>query len=380
MVDTYKTTCVSFSLALIMILLPNIRTLFMRKTDDDVKEVIKQVAKILKDPHTRYFVSVIYGIELKLTVESATELSTNLTTDIKGTNQLVGIGTTASLTGKHFDRIFTDDIINVKDRSSKAERERIKLVYQELQNIKNRDGRIFNTLTPWHKDDASILMPNIERFDCYHPEIAKVISREDLAKIRERMSPALFAANYELRHVAAEDVIFTNPQVGAEQILATYGIAHLDSAFDGKDYTALTIIHQSNGYLYIFGKVWRKHVLDCYNDIVQLYKDFHCTKLYNEKNADKGLVARDLKKLGLKTVTYSESQNKYIKIVTYLKKAWKDIIFVKGTDDEYIEQICDYTDVVEHDDAPDSASCAVRVLYPKLGREEYNEIAQIVTP
>ena len=33
----YKTTCLSIVLALLLILLPNKRTLFARKTDDDVK-------------------------------------------------------------------------------------------------------------------------------------------------------------------------------------------------------------------------------------------------------------------------------------------------------------------------------------------------------
>ena len=131
---TYKTTCVSFALAITIILLPNIRTLFLRKTDADVKEVIKQVQKILIDPHTQHIVNCIYGVSLKLTVQSATEISTNLTVDIKGTSQLVGTGIGSSLTGKHFDRIFTDDIVNVKDRVSKAEREATKIVYQELQN------------------------------------------------------------------------------------------------------------------------------------------------------------------------------------------------------------------------------------------------------
>ena len=49
---SYKTTCVSIVLALLIILLPNKRILFMRKTDSDVKEIIKQVQNILLDPHT----------------------------------------------------------------------------------------------------------------------------------------------------------------------------------------------------------------------------------------------------------------------------------------------------------------------------------------
>ena len=72
---SYKTTCVSVALATSMILLPNIRTMFMRKTDSDVKEVVKQVQKILCDSHTQYLVQSIYGVPLRLTTASATEIS-----------------------------------------------------------------------------------------------------------------------------------------------------------------------------------------------------------------------------------------------------------------------------------------------------------------
>ena len=53
---SYKTTCVSIALSLIVVLLPNCKTLFMRKTDNDIKEVISQVKKILQSPQMRYFV------------------------------------------------------------------------------------------------------------------------------------------------------------------------------------------------------------------------------------------------------------------------------------------------------------------------------------
>lgn len=38
----------------------------------------------------------------------------------RGTSQLLGVGTSGSLTGKHYDYIFTDDIVNLKDRISPA--------------------------------------------------------------------------------------------------------------------------------------------------------------------------------------------------------------------------------------------------------------------
>jgi predicted phage terminase large subunit-like protein len=362
---TYKTTCVSIALALIIILLPNKRTMFMRKTDNDVKEVIRQVQNILQDPHTRYLVQIIYGVELRLTVQSATEISTNLTTDIKGTSQLVGMGIGASLTGKHFDYIFTDDIINIQDRISKAERDRTKLIYQELQNIKNRGGRIYNTLTPWHKDDASTLMPNIEKWDCYRKEIREILTAEELAEIKEKMLPSLFAANYELRHIASEDVIFTSPVIGGDPAMCEQGMAHTDAAFGGEDYTAFTVMHKYGGKYYVYGRLWRKHVAECYNDIKAAYDRFMCAKMPIEDNGDKGFTARDLKQLGIRAVTYHENMNKYLKITTYLKAIWNDIVFVDGTDEEYINQICDYNMDAEHDDAPDSCSSLARLLYNK---------------
>ena len=362
---TYKTTSVSIALALIVLLLPNKRTLFMRKTDGDVKEVIKQVQKILSDPHTQYIAQSIYGVNLRFINASATEVLTNLTNDAKGTPQLVGIGTGASLTGKHFDRIFTDDIVNVQDRVSKAERDRTKIIYQELQNIKNRGGRIFNTGTPWHVDDAFSIMPKPEKYDCYHEDIAKLISAQELEEIKSKMIPSLFAANYELRFIASEDVIFTHPATDGEPALAEQGDVHIDAAYGGEDYTALTVYKKRDGKYYLYGRLWKKHVDDCINDIIQIRERFNAGRIYCEDNGDKGYLAKDLRKRGERVVTYHENMNKHLKITTYLKNVWQNVIFVRGTDAEYINQVCDYNENAEHDDAPDSAASAIRRVWQK---------------
>lgn len=363
---SYKTTCVSIALALIIILLPNKRTMFMRKTDNDVKEVVKQVQKILQDPHTQYFVQCIYGVSLKMSTQSVSEITTNLTTDSKGTAQLLGIGLGGSITGKHFDIIFTDDIVNINDRISRAEREHTKLIYQELQNIKNKGGRIFNTGTPWHKEDCFEIMPEAEKWDCYSTGI---FSEDELQDIRDSMLPSLFAANYELRHIASEDVIFTNPQIGADLSIVQGGIMQLDSAFYGEDFTAWSVMAKHDGKYYLYGKMKRKHVEDCYDAIKDDYDQLLCPKLLNESNADKGMVGKELRKLGIKVILYHEDMNKFMKITTYLRAIWKDLIFVDGTDEEYINQICDYYEDAEHDDAPDSASSLARFLYAKKNNE-----------
>ena len=49
-----------------------------------------------------------------------------------------------------------------------------------------------------------------------------------------------------------------------------------------------------------------------------------------------------------------------------------DVVFVDGTDDEYIDQICDYFEDAEHDDAPDSAASLARLLYRKQNNTDEN--------
>lgn len=368
---SYKTTCVSLALSLIILVDPDAKTLFMRKTDNDCKEVIGQVKKILLNPRINYLCNIIYGKNLTLVKATATEITTNLTGDMRGTSQLVGLGTGGSLTGKHFDRIFTDDIVNVEDRVSKAERDHTKLVYQELQNIKNRGGRIFNTGTPWHKDDAFTLMPNPVKVDCYHSN--GLITPEQIEEIKSHMTASLFAANYELRHIAAEDVIFDNPKTGADPALVEQGIPHIDAAYHGEDFTAFTVVRKSGGKYYVYGRLWRKHIDDVEDSIIALRKAFNAGKIHCEDNGDKGYLAKSLRKKGERVSPYHESMNKYLKITSYLKDVWADVIFVKGTDQAYIDQICDYNEEAEHDDAPDSLASVIRLLW-KRSDTEYEPI------
>lgn len=365
---SYKTTCLSIVLVILMILHPNSRILFVRKTDEDVKEIIDQVRKILQMGQVQYFVQVIYGVNLRLLTDNATEISTNLVTDTRGTSQLVGMGIGGSITGKHFEYIFTDDIINVKDRKSKAERERTKLIYQELLNIRNQGGRIINTGTPWHPEDAFILMPEAEKWDCYHTGI---LSKEEIEEKRRSMAPSLFAANYELVHIAAEDALFKVPPVFFQNAgMLREGIAHIDAAYGGEDYTAFTCGQRVGDKLYLYGKMWHGHVDRVLDFCLGEVKRLMCGSVWVEKNADKGYLAREIANSGWPATPYTEKENKYVKISTFLRKWWESIEWLEGTDPEYIQQIMSYTEDAEHDDAPDSAACVCRIL-DRRGGESY---------
>ena len=289
-------------------------------------------------------------------------LSTNLWTSPMGAPQLLGLGIKSSITGKHAYYVITDDICNKDDRESRAERERTKRQYDELQNIRNKGGRIINLGTPWHKEDVFSKMPNIERFDCYQTGL---ISREQLEQLRQSMAPSLFAANYELKHIASSELIFeTPPRFTDDPLLLRDGVAHVDAAYGGSDYTAFTCGRRDweKDVIYLYGKIWHSAVDKVMDEICADARRFFCEPVKCETNGDKGFLAMEFSKHGIFSSKYAESMNKNTKICTYLKKWWPKIIFVEGTDPEYIDQILDYTENAEHDDAPDSAACVCRIL------------------
>ena len=371
---SFKTTCLSVAFAFIIVLFPSFRTMFLRKTDADVAEVMAAVANILQTDYFKSLVMMLYGTELKLTAATQTAVDTNLKCGVSGAPQLLGIGCGGSLTGKHADRVFTDDIINIRDRVSAAERERIKLIYQELQNIRNRGGRIFNTGTPWHKDDAFALMPNIVRFDCYQTGL---MTQEEIERIRKTMSVSLFAANYELKHVADGEAMFSAPVFIGDFEKLYDGMGQIDASYGGKDGTAFTIIRRKGGIWYVYGRLWQKPVDECLPDILKLCKALRVGTVFCEKNGDKGYLVRDIRKMGHPAAGYHEDTNKYIKIATYLKREWGSVRFVNCDaypfDGDYVNQILDYNEFAAHDDAPDSLASAIRQYENRPGFKGFKE-------
>ena len=359
---SYKTTCLSLAIALLMILKPNMTIIFLRKTDSDIKEVVKQVGKMLESNVMKFLVKKIYGIDLVLIEHSTFNITTNLVATNKGSSQLTGLGIKTSITGKHADLVITDDIVNLKDRISKPERDLTKASYMELQNIKNRSGRILNTGTTWHKEDCISIMPNQVIYDCYNTGL---IQRDKLEEIRQSMTPSLFAANYELKHIADSEALFTNPKFTNNNELIFNGICHIDASYGGSDGTSFTIVKQREDGFVVFGKRWNKHVDDCLSEIYQLKEMYLGGSISCERNGDKGYLAKKLREDGNIVDDYDEHTNKYIKIATYLRNNWNNISFLEDTDPDYINEILDYTEDAEHDDSPDSLASILRKLTGK---------------
>ena len=371
----YKSSCLAVAIGLLMVFQPTDNIIFLRKADNDVVEMINMVKKVLSLQIMSDICFLAHGVPLEVLKSAQDNISTNIWKSPMGAPQLLGIGLKSSITGKHAPIVITDDICNVNDRASRAEREKTKLQYQELQNIRNPGGRIINLGTRWHKDDVFTLMDNIHVYDY---KTTGILSEEKLDHLRNSMTAALFACNYELKIIADDDIIFMSPRVGGDPAMVEQGIVHIDAAYGGEDYTAATYCRKSNGTYYVLGKLWHRAVDECEDEIIALRKKYNCGKVFCEDNADKGYLAKSLRKKGERVVTYHEAENKYMKIVTNLKPEWKNVVFVTGTDPEYIDQICDYNEDADHDDAPDSLSSVVRQLLKKkdsdLANEKYNSV------
>ena len=359
--NSYKTTTLSLFFSLFLLLKPEENIIYLRKTDSDVAEIARQTARMLHTGAFQRMSDIIWGVPLIVGKETGTEIDTSLNRSPRGASQLLGLGLGSSITGKHSNLICTDDIVNTLDRVSVAERERTKLAYAELQNIKNKGGRLINCGTPWHRDDAISKMPNVRIFDCYSTGI---FTKEELQQKRDSMSPSLFAANYELRHIADGSALFTDADLTGDPEAIYDGLGHIDAAYGGGDSVAFTIMKQGlDGTITAYGRIWPEaHVQNCLPEILGLWEHYRCGTIFCEDNGDKGYLARDLDDLDIPASTYHESQNKHLKISTYLKKAWKSIKWVPETDPDYLLQITDYTEQAQHDDAPDSAASLVRQM------------------
>lgn len=370
--ESYKTTCVIGALAINMIAFPNMSVAFLRKTDSDIKEVVKAVAKCLYTDMAIGMAHNLWGMELQLLQESSSEITTNLSTDTRGSAQLTGIGIGSSIVGKHYDRIYTDDIVNKEDRASKAEREKTKANYGELGNVLNDrssdnplTGVMINTGTPWHPQDAYTKMPK-PMIWTYHE--TGILSDEKIERQKKILTPSLFAANYELEHVSDAGKLFVGDPIFSPDINKfKYGYAHVDAAFGGDNSTAFTVIKpeiDTNGDVtyYILGKLWQQHVKKCYGFIKVICEDMNVNTIFIEDNADKGYVSEEMDSFGLWTKTYHEQQKKSAKISTVLYSAWNKLRWHPDTDADYIIQIQDYIEGFEPDDAPDSAASLIREI------------------
>jgi hypothetical protein len=225
--------------------------------------------------------------------------------------------------------------------------------------------------TPWHREDAWVDINKFCDVVKYPLSQFNFLGDKEAQKKRKMTTPFLFAINYELEIGADESLLFSEPVYSQGWDFTKKGaIAHLDAAYDGDHFCALTIMSPTKKmpegqYYQAIGFSYPGNVKNWIDKIDMVLKKYKVTGIYNETNADKGYTADALRRKGHRVYTYAEHQNKHIKITTNLYEIWRFIEWDPATESEYIVQITDYREGSTPDDAPDSASSLICKHFPR---------------
>lgn len=364
---SYKTTSIS-EIGVIWYLMfhPNATIVIIRKSYTDAASIVRNITNMMMMPEINNLLAFAWGQQWKFTTrrEGKFELSVKTTKTKELSVEAMGID--SGMTGQHYLFGISDDIVTLKDRISEAEREKTKLVVQELRtNVLNPGCHMIHIGTPWDKRDAFSILPPARKFPL---GTTGLLTPEQIALKQTQTTPILFAINYKLEFENEDDLIFSDPHMGkwhGSELTMIRG--HLDAAFDGEHTCALTIMgRMKDGRLNAVGFSYGGSVQNWLDVVAQKLVKYGCNKLYIEDNADKNYTALVLskhpviKENHIWMSDYHEAQKKEIKISTYLGEVFKDVEWSEESDDEFMEQIIDWRPGMEPDDAPDSAASLVR--------------------
>ena len=367
---SYKTTAIATIGTIVWLLFhPNDRICIIRKTFTDASEIVRSISLIMQMAPIMELFRLAHGFYPIATMNREGKLLFNFKASVTPESSVEAHGLDYGMTGSHYDRIIMDDFVTLRDRVSKAEREKSKEVLREVMaNIIDPGQPVSYIGTPWHKSDAWTLCPDPIKFDVYK---AGILSPREIEEKKLVTTPVLFAANYLLEHQSDDMALFRDPVMKPWDYGFKKAIAQLDAAFDGDHYCALTIIARTtDGKKQAVGFTSPGNVKDWAGFIAAKCKKYFVDYIYNETNPDKGFTADLLKQHGLKVREYMEKTNKHHKISTHLYQHWNTLEWSPDTDDEYLEQVLDYREGQEPDDAPDSAASLLREAFNEQGEDQ----------
>jgi len=372
---SYKTTSILLVGSIRWMLFnPDDRIGFFRKSFTAARDISDTIVSVMQMPEVKELFRYVHGFMPKITKQRDGRYQWNFKKTNTPEGNITPLGIDSSSTGTHFDKIFTDDIITIKDKLSRAERERTKeMVYEIAANIINPGQGSSWIGTPWHREDAWCEINSLCDIAKYPMSKNNFLGKIEAEKKRRLTTPFLYAINYELEIGKDESLLFSDPTYSKGwDFSIRNAVAHLDAAFDGDHYCALTIMVPLSGkgddtIYQAVGFAYSGHVEDWYDRIYELCAKYRVKHIHEETNADKGMSARALTARKLRVKSYSESQNKHLKISTNLYKFWKRILWAPESDDEYMTQVTDYKEGSEPDDAPDSAASLLREEYSNGG-------------
>jgi hypothetical protein len=349
---------------------PEARICIVRKTYADAADAINTIIKIMETPLIRELFLFAHGEYPEFTKKKEGAISFSFKKRATPEGSVTGFGLASPFTGRHFDIIICDDISTVKDRLSKAEREFTKTIWRELvTNVIDRGKPCCYVGTPWAKEGVESIIPEPKKFSIKECD---VMTDEEVEVARASTTPSLFAANYMLEFTNDDDALFKDPVFDSWQSKEIgMVVAHVDAAYGGDDYIAVTIGAErknKDNRVQMVGFTYHGAISEWVDQIADVFRTYKVRKIFVEKQSDRGWTADMFRKRGFTVSEYDENMKKEHKIATFLYEVWPRIVWSPESDDTYMSQIADWTALTRgHDDAPDSASCLCRSRFSVKG-------------
>lgn len=311
-----------------------------------------------------------------------------------GGGMVVGAGIGGPLTGRGMDLGIIDDPIKNSDeaRSPTIKQRHWDWYHTTFRTRLHPGGAIVVVMTRWATDDliGRLLETEGDRWTVIQlPAIDEAgnalwpsrYSLADLEEIRDTMPRAHWASLYQQQPIDLVERIMGDPVYGT----APSGLklfAYLDPAFKGTDRSALTIgglearptapdgQSQESLCWITDGRLWSEPIDEVYDRVERALRDSNVQRLYVESNQAQYLIANEFRRRGFAVEEVNHTRNKYLRIVDGPRKYWKRLRFsgaLSGT--EYMREVTTYSELAEHDDAPDSLAGLVDAIMQLPGAQ-----------
>ena len=396
---SYKTTCGVVAMVLLFLCNPNMRLLIVRKNMSLASDILKTIQRHFETNDVlRLYMFSRWGItDAKTGVWSSERTTFAFKKTVTPEPSITAAGVGASITGAHFDYIWTDDIETIEDRYSAAAREWAKAYFRELDNLIDPLGQTRLSGTPWH--EQAVFSTIDEKFfeGRRFPVGAVPLPEAELAEIlarKERLPYAEWCCNYELRHVQDNDTIGAFETAAAWE--CQYCVAFIDPSFSDKtdtDATTVAIVGVTKtGKILFTGLKLPKSISDepTRITILEFLDRFTPIETVVETQlSDTGRVffldafkatERKLPRLKVKNLwnTKHQSRNKHERIAATVIANKPDMMILDGTQQEFSLGVSRYYKGVAHDDEADAVAGALEHLATSPIVAEYSAAVKML--
>lgn len=358
--DSYKTTSVIVVGTIWRLLFnPNLTIALIRKSEKGASATLGEITKQYESEALQYVYSEYFDCKFKLKDYNKQQLNLPTREMISKENNIEVFGKGGNITGFHYDLLLIDDIITMKDRYSKAERESTKEYLYEMKNIKKATGKIIYTNTPWHVDDASVCMPTPKKYPLGSIDIPEMNTPEKLKELQS-LPADLYGCNYLLRNDIAKEGALIPDMKFKNFIPGVNCYGYLDPGYGGDCTTGLTLIQEVGKDLIVKGFAWKEHVLDLKSKINIACKNNNCIMLFIERTGVNDRVWREIREIYNLNLGVDEKENKHFKITYYIKNRRDNLYFDDECQSTYLEQIRLYEEGQVPNEGPDTLAALIR--------------------